>query len=542
MFKKFILPGIISLAVGAVYFFFALPAVNIRYGGFWFMLLLMAIAYFAVYLKFSGRLGTVKIIGGKPQIKPGKRIRMAVLIVILVAVVALIAIFISSAKLFRAGDYQKMLTVSEGEFSQDIAELPFSQIPVVDRDTAARLGSTKLGNVVELVSQFDVSEYYTQINYKETPVRVSPLAYNGILKWFANRSEGIPYYVMIDMATQNTELVKLEAGMKYSPSEYLMRDLHRHVRFAYPTKMFYETSFEIDDAGKPYWVLSYYEYTIGFLGGKDIKGIILVDAVTGEMKDYGISEVPSWIDRVYSADLIIEQADNWGSLKNGYWNSVFTQKSVVQTTSGYNYLALNDDVWLYTGITSVASDNSNIGFILINMRTKESRTYAINGASEYSAMDSAEGMIQEKGYKATFPILVNVADKPSYFISLKDNAGLVKAYSFVSVSNYQIVGVADTLEGAQKEYRRLLGVSDGENTNEPDNQKPEQEILEITGTVSRISSAVQDGNSVYYMEINGEIYIAGIDVDMRLPLLREGDELTVSYGKEEGMNRVKKIK
>ena len=193
MFKKFILPGIISLSVGAVYFFFALPAVNIRYGGFWFMLLLMAIAYFAVYLKFSGRLGTVKIIGGKPQIKPGKRIRMAVLIVILVAVVALIAIFISSAKLFRAGDYQKMLTVSEGEFSQDIAELPFSQIPVVDRDTAARLGSTKLGNVVELVSQFDVSEYYTQINYKETPVRVSPLAYNGILKWFANRSEGIPY-------------------------------------------------------------------------------------------------------------------------------------------------------------------------------------------------------------------------------------------------------------------------------------------------------------------------------------------------------------
>ncbi len=541
MFKKAVLPGIISLAVGVVYFFFAVPAINIRYGGFWFMLFLMAVAYIAVYLKYSGKVDHIKVAGGRQQIKPGKRTKTAVLIAVLAVAAGLIAIFVSSAKLFRAGEYQKMLTVSEGEFSQDIAELPFSQIPVVDRDTAARLGSTKLGNVVELVSQFNVSEYYTQINYKETPVRVSPLAYNGILKWFANQSEGIPYYVMIDMATQNTELVKLEEGMKYSPSEYLMRDLHRHVRFAYPTKMFYETSFEINDEGKPYWVLSYYEYTIGFLGGKDIKGIILVDAVTGEMKDYDISTVPSWIDRVYSADLIIEQADNWGSLKNGYWNSIFTQKNVVQTTSGYNYLALNDDVWLYTGITSVASDNSNIGFILINMRTKESRTYAINGASEYLAMESAEGMIQEKRYSATFPILVNVADKPSYFISLKDNAGLVKAYSFVSVSNYQIVGVADTLEGAQKEYKRLLGVSDEENNNVPGNQEPEQKVQELTGIINRISSAVQNGNSVYYMEIDGEIYVAGIDIDIRLPLLKEGDEIMLSYSREDGLNRVKTI-
>lgn len=539
MFKKYVLPGILSLAVGFVYFFLALPAINIRYGGFWFMLLLMAAAYVVLYLKFSGKAERIKIIGGKPQIHAGRWMKRGLLVTVIVAAAVVLAIFISSAKLFRASEYQQMLTVAEGEFSRDIAELPFSQIPVVDRDTAARLGSTKLGNVVELVSQFDVSEYYTQINYKETPVRVSPLAYNGILKWFANQSQGIPYYVMIDMATQNTELVKLEQGMKYSPSEYLMRDLTRHVRFAYPTKMFYETSFEIDDNGAPYWVMSYYEYTIGFLGGKDIKGIILIDAVTGEMKDYSIEEAPTWIDRVYSADLIIEQADNWGALKNGYWNSVFTQKNVVQTTSGYNYLAVNDDVWLYTGITSVASDNSNIGFILINMRTKESKTYAINGASEYSAMDSAEGMIQEKGYSATFPILVNVADTPSYFISLKDNAGLVKAYSFVSVSNYQIVGVADTLEGAQKEYRRLLGKSEDE---VPGEEEPPVEFQEGAGIISRIASAVQNGNSVYYIEIDGEIFTAGIQVDIRLPLLKEGDEISFQYSREEESNQIQSIK
>ena len=331
------------------------------------------------------------------------------------------------------------------------------------------------------------------------------------------------------MATQDTELVKLESGMKYSPSEYLMRDLMRHVRFAYPTKLFEETSFEIDDNGHPYWILSYYHYTIGFLGGRDIAGIIMVDAVSGEMTDYPVSEVPSWVDRVYPADLVLEQANNWGALKNGFWNSIFTQKNVVKTTDGYNYLALNDDVWLYTGITSVVSDNSNIGFILINMRTKESKTYSINGAEEYSAMASAEGMIQEKGYTATFPILVNIADTPSYFISLKDNAGLVKAYSFVAVSQYQTVGVADTLEGAEAEYRRLLGVSNG---GEGQEEIPAEETVTITGRVSRIASPVKDGNSLYYIEIDGSLYTAGLEVSDILPLLLPEDTVTINYVKD----------
>jgi hypothetical protein len=341
------------------------------------------------------------------------------------------------------------------------------------------------------------------------------------------------------MATQNTDLVELDKGMKYSPSEFFFRYLDRHVRFAYPTKIFAETSVEIDDEGNPYWVLSYYKYTIGFIGGKDIAGIILVDAVTGDMTDYKINEVPNWIDRVYSADLVVEQAHNWGALKNGYWNSVFAQKNVVQTSEGYNYLALNDDVWLFTGITSVASDNSNIGFILVNMRTKESKTYSINGASEYSAMDSAEGMIQEKGYEATFPILVNVADKPSYFISLKDNAGLVKAYSFVSVSNYQIVGVADTIEGAEKEYRRLLGVGAAPETIEP--EKPTVEEFDFTGKITKIAQAVKNGNSVYYMEIDGEIYIASIETSTKLPLLVAGDEISGKYSVNDGLNVVSAI-
>ncbi|MBR2650707.1 MAG: CvpA family protein [Clostridia bacterium] len=541
--KSLIFPTVITLPFMAVYYYFGLPALNLRAADFWVWLIIsagvFAVCYFSwndpgAFQRFIGWLGVEAKGGPKKKtkrpstkdyysgaVKPDTKRRNIILIAIAAVLgVILLVIFCTSAPLFRAEAYQKMLTVKEdSDFSKDIAELPLSQIPVVDRDTAERLGNRKMGEVYELVSQFDVSSYYSQINYKNKPYRVSPLQYAGFLKWMANTDNGIPYYVTIDMATQSTELVELDEGMKYSPSEFFARDLKRHIRSAYPTKMFENLSFEIDDSGAPYWVMSYYGFKIGLFGGKDIAGVILVNAVTGEMTDYPISEVPQWIDLAYSPELVIAQANNWGSYKNGFWNSVFVQKNVVVTTEGYNYIAVDDDVWLYTGITSVSSDESNVGFILINMRTKEAKTYMINGAEEYSAMESAEGQIQEKSYTATFPILLNIADRPSYFISLKDNAGLVKAYAFVSVANYQIVGVADTIDGAAAEYRRMLGVENGTGSGN---------VTEYEGTVSEIATAVVGGNSVYYIRIGDKIYTAEISVSHILPFLTVGETVKFS--------------
>lgn len=531
MFKKYGLPAIITLVLGAINFYISVPAINIRSEEFWGFLAFLVVVYVVSMLIIRGTFKIREVFGKNFEIKSAKNFKKPAFlnttffkIAIAVVAVAVIAIFVSSSPVFRANKYKDMISVEERNFSEDIAEIPLSSIPVVDRDTASRLGSRTIGQVVELVSQFNVSEYYTQINYKEAPTRVSPLEYADILKWFVNKDEGIPYYVKIDMASQDTELVELEKGIRYSPSEYFGRDLLRHIRFKYPTKMFTEFSFEIDDNGNPFWVVSYYDYTIGFLGGKDIKGIILVDAVSGETKNYKVKDIPQWIDRVYDADLILEQADYWGSLQNGFINSVLAQKNVVITTDGYNYLAINDDVWLYTGITSVASDKSNIGFLLVNMRTKEARTYAINGAEEYSAMESAEGQIQEKNYSATFPILVNIQDTPSYFVSLKDDAGLVKAYSFVSVTDYQIVGVADTISGAEREYRRLL-VNSGKVEDNP--QDTVKEDLEISGKVVSVSNAVVGGNTVYYilLENDEKVYTAEITVNSKLPFLKVGDVL-----------------
>ncbi len=553
MFRKYILPAIIALFLGAIYFYLAIPAINIKSASFWGFLLFVVIVYLVSMAILSGTKKLTNIVKGADRVPEHKVIdfnkfksvkkwvKVSVISVLAVVVVVAGAIFASSSQFFNASKYQKMLTVTESDFSEDIAEIPLSQIPVVDRDSAERLGSRKIGEVVELVSQFNVTGYYTQINYNNVPTRVSPLEYADIIKWFTNKDDGIPYYVKIDMATQNTELVNLPKGMKYSPSEYFGRDLMRHVRFAYPTKMFDSVSFEIDDSGHPYWIVSCYDYTIGFLGGYDINGIVMVDAVSGDMKYYDVSEVPQWVDCVYTADVVLNQANYWGSYVNGYWNSIISQKNVVKTTDGYNYLAIDDDIWVYTGITSVVSDESNIGFILVNLRTKEAKTYSINGAEEYSAMSSAEGKIQEKGYTATFPILVNIADTPSYFVSLKDDAGLVKAYSFVSVSNYQIVGVADTVAAAEQEYRRLL--KDSGKLDENGNEVPAEEKT-VTAKVLQISSAVVDGNTKYYIKLEGieQIFVADIKMNDALPFTAIGDELTVVYTQTDDSVKVVSVK
>ncbi len=539
MFKKFGIPAIITVVLGGLYYYLSLPVINPKSASFWAFLIFLVAVYLIGMGVVTRSLHLIQLLKGNvkaeripfdfrdPENYKRKKIIKRVLVILgALAAVFLLVTFVTSSKVFNADKYQKMLTVTESSFNEDIAELPLSQIPVVDRGTAERLGSRKIGEVVDLVSQFNVSNYYTQINYKNIPVRVSPLEYADLIKWFTNKENGIPYYVKIDMASQDTELVKLSEGMKYAPCEYFGRDLTRHIRFAYPTKMVDSISFEVDENGAPYWIISCYDYTIGLFGGYDITGIITVNAVDGAMNYYDSANVPQWIDCVYKADVVLNQANYWGAYKNGYVNSLVSQKNVVKTTEGYNYLAINDDIWVYTGITSVVADESNIGFILVNLRTKEAKTYSINGAEEYSAMESAEGKIQEKGYTATFPILVNIADTPSYFISLKDDAGLVKAYSFVSVSNYQIVGVADTLADAESEYRRLLKEAGKLNS---DTQKPDNQNT-VSGKIAAVSSAVVDGNTCYYIKLEGndEVYIAAVTLNDNLPFIAVGDEIKLT--------------
>ena len=440
-----------------------------------------------------------------------------------------------SSPIVNARKYQQLLEVKEGEFTKDIEELSFDQIPLLDRDSAQILGNRKMGSMVDMVSQFEVDDLYSQINYQDQPVRVSPLRYASLIKWFTNQSDGIPAYVRIDMATQNTELVKLSEGMKYTTSDHFNRNIYRHLRFRYPTYIFNELSFEIDEEGVPYWICPVRKYNIGLFGGVTVGRVVLCNAVTGETQDYAIEDVPQWIDRAYSADLLVELYDYYGTLKHGYFNSVLGQKDCLITTNGYNYLAVDDDVWVYTGVTSVSGDQSNVGFVLMNQRTMETKFYAIEGATETSAMSSAEGQVQNLKYVATFPLLLNISGEPTYFIALKDDAGLVKKYAMVNVQKYQIVAIGDTVSSCEESYTSLM-YENGIKVVDADTRQVEK----ITAPIRKIAQGVVDGNSHYFIMLEGTDAIFDIPVTDYIGIIRYeiGDEVTIEYKVGEETNTV----
>ena len=517
----------VTLVFAAVYFYVELPALNLHSEDFYGFALLIAAVYCVCAVLTSGFQGE----GAKGYFTfVKKQCTIPFIVAVLLVITALVGSLLSWVG-FRADDYQALLTVEQGDFASEIPEVSYDRIPMLDRASAQKLGDRKLGELADMVSQFEVASDYTQINYHGRPVRVTPLRYGDLIKWFNNRREGLPAYLVIDMVTQNVDVVRLEEGMKYTTDEHFSRNLYRHLRFRYPTFMFEDPIFEIDEDGTPYWVCAKKEKTIGLFGGTDNNGAVLVNAITGE-SEY-MAEPPSWVDHVYSAELIIEQYDYYGMYHNGFLNSIFGQRDVTVTTEGYSYLAEGDDVYLYTGITSVGGDESNIGFILSNQRTKETKYYPCAGAEEYSAMNSAQGQVQHLGYKSTFPLLLNIAEQPSYFMALKDAAGLVKMYAMVNVNQYQIVATGTTVAECEQNYRRMLAQSNIIGDDQTDIQGSiDGEIKEVSGTIAEIRTAVIEGTSYYYIRLEGEndfAWRASAAEIPYAPLLDAGDAITIRY-------------
>lgn len=448
-------------------------------------------------------------------------------------VIAIILSNLYSSPIFHAKRYANMLQKETADFVKDFPEADFNTLPVVDRETAVKLGARKMGEMGDLVSQYDIDETYSQINLAGKPVRVTPLVYADVIKWFLNKSDGIPYYISIDMVTQNSSLVKLEKPIKYSMSDKFGRYLYRHVRFNYPTAIIGEINFELDDEKNPYYVVSAIEPTIGLFGAPDVKYVIVVDAITGKTEKYTPTEAPEWIDRVYPSNLVLAQLYNNGQYQKGFINSKIKQDGVTKPTNGYNYVTRGEDVFLYTGITSVLQDESNIGFVFINMRTKQTSYYPVSSAEEFSVMDSAAGSVQEKGYKATFPILINLRGRPTYFMALKDAAHLTKMYSLVDAQSYQKVAVGYTINDTLDQYMKI--------TSDFDSSEYSNEDKSII--VEEIHPVVTDGNTLYYILANDDktIYIASIDASEKLPFVKVGDTLNVKGSQRDNIFRITSI-
>ncbi len=539
--KAIVVLAVVILIVAAFCYWWFHPPINIHSVDLWMFLAIFVLfpsflVFFIFHQIYERGMGK-----REKNEKKAKRFKGLMVVPVIIALVGVLGA-VASLTLFpgNAEKYSTILNTEDGDFATDIEQADYSTIPFIDRDSAVLLGNRTMGTMADYVSQFEISDLYSQINYQDAPVRVSPLNYADVFKWWSNHNTGIPAYVIVNMSTQDTQIVRLEDPIYYSDSDPFFNNVDRHVQLSHPFYIFGEKSFEIDDNGKPYWIYPVIDYTVGLFGGETVSRVVLCDASTGECQDLAIDEVPQWVDRAYPADLLIQQYNWSGALSGGWINSWLGQSGVKQTTPGsdgqlgYNYIAKDDDVWVYSGVTSATADNSIIGFVLINQRTAESKFYPVAGATEESAMSSAEGQVQNLKYEATFPLLINVDNQPTYFMALKDNAGLVKKYAMIDIQRYQNVAVGDTLEETEKSYKKLLRAN-GVSTDD-DSGKATKTDGTATGTISLISPVVLDGNSHYYVMLNGDgtLYDCPVANVVDIVRFKEGDSVTLTVSGDNG--------
>ena len=527
---------LITVLLAAVLFYRWLPAVNIKNRGFWsYLLIISGAASLLFYLRHAAE--------NTSRIPMTRKAKIPLYITGGLFVLPIILSFLLSAKLLYARSYSSILTVKEGTVDDIPSVHGTDSIALMDTNSAAMLGDREIGTLSDVVSQYNVSSY-TQIDSQGKPVKVAPLKYAGFFKWYRNRSKGIPGYVLVDPVKMRADYQPLSAGMRYVPSAYFGENLTRKIRFHFPTKMFGNIHFEIDEEGNPYYIASVYDHLIGLFGGEQVIGAILVDPVTGSMEYRKTGDIPRWVDVVYPGDLICAQYNNYAQLQKGYWNSIFGQTGCRKVTeyadgedgaiSDYGYVAKDGDIWIYTGVTSLNNDSSNLGFILSNERTEETIYITCAGADEFSAMAAAEGEVQEKRYQASFPSLIQIDEKPAYIMVLKDNSGLVKMYACVNVEQYNIVATASTQKDCISKYTALLSgkITQAEATAEavPEEsaERDTSGYEEKTITVKKRESIVENGDTyLYIVDENGTIYKAKYADVVPMMLVEDGAEITI---------------
>lgn len=550
---KLLLSFLTTVVVGAAAYYIMIPALNFKSPDFYtFFILLIAVFTGSFYLF----IGAGKKVERKEYFK--KRSIVPIIMVAVLVVVMVVGWLVGST-FFRAKSYSNLVTVQESDFSEDFKDIKYDEVPRLDAATSKVLADQQLGSLSEYKSQYVVSSVSTQINYQGTPVRVAYLEYADVFKWFNNTKSGLPAYMLIDLVSQKVTAVncieKFGEGIKYSPTELFNEKLVRHLRFQFPTAILDAPNFEINDDGYPYWITPVLDKTIGLFGGTDVKGAIITDALTGESNYYNIETIRTdstlnWIDVVYNQNLLVEQYNYHGKLSNGFWNSIIFQNDVNVASQGNGVIAMDDDVWVYTGVTSSEADASNFGFILCNQRTKELRYYQKGGAMESSAQESAADAVQNYGYRAIFPILLDIEGQPTYFMSLYGDSYTVKGYALVNLDDKTIVGTGlldteksdvNALNAAVENYIAALKdknkvdinanaddykVTD-DNTSVIDTVNDDAKT--VTGVVTDVKTAVNNGNTVYYLQIENKYYYISVNECMNVLLVSAGDTVTVTY-------------
>ncbi|WP_250675666.1 hypothetical protein LZ906_008665 [Paraclostridium ghonii] len=514
----------IALVIVAIYAIIKLPVLKLDFTSLFSTLV--------IFFVVAGVLDMMFDKGNKASKLAKRNFSIAAILIAYIIIVP----FLTSSPIIHSKAYRNLLgNVKESNFAKDVSPVNSNEIRLVDEDMAMKLGDKKLGEVPAIGSVSKLGKFHIQ-NVDGELCWVAPLVHRDAIKWITN-IKGTSGYVRVSASNpQDVRLVQEVNGkpikIVYQPEAYLHQDLKRHMYLkGYTNVGMTDFTLEVDDSGKPYWVVSLYENAIGY-GGKNAIGIATVDTQTGEVKSYDLKNAPKWIDRIQPEEFMVNQINDWGKYVNGFLNAVISEKGVLVATEGTS-LVYGDDgkSYWYTGITSAGADDSTIGFILIDTRTKEARLYKQPGATETAAMVSATGKVQEKNYEATFPVVYNILGKPTYVMSLKDKAGLVKMVAFVSVEDFNIVGIGDTKDEALRSYREQLKSKGNKVELANDNTKQV-----TTGVVQRINSDVLDGNTSYYFTLEGvndAIFVVTSKVSQKVPLTKEGDTVQIGYDKEQ---------
>lgn len=524
---KKILPIVFVLLITVFYFYVSLPVLSYGFAGITILLLIIAALLFFSFSKFT-------ISSDGKSYKPVAVFwKLPALLIGVAILYAFVLPFFTSHPIFRNQDYRNLIgKVANGDkLTNHIAPISMNEIRVVDESLAYLLGEKILGSQPALGSQAHLGEFFIQkVNGKL--YWIAPLEHSGFFKWLNNK-QGTTGYVMVSATNErDVKLVQEVNGkpifLKYQREAYFGSNLHRYLYFnGFNTVGLTDFSFEIDDAGTPFWVVTKYKKQVGF-SGNDATGVVVVNAQSGEIKEYNIKNTPTWVDRIQPISFIKNQLNDWGEYVKGYWN--FSNENKLQITEDLTlvYGEDNKSYW-YTGITSVGKDESAVGFVLVDTRTKETTFYKQSGATEFAAQSSAQGKVQEKGFVASLPIPYNINNIPTYVMTLKDNGGLVKMYAMVSISDYTIVGTGNTMREALTAYKTVLN-SSGNKINA--DSKSAKKMVE--SVIVRIQNDVKNGNSFYYFTVKDvpNIFVGSSQISNQLPLTAVGDLVKISYDEE----------
>lgn len=511
------LKGILAvIIIGALFYFanyYLMIRFNFRYTGVIIYLGIFVVYALVYFGKFNSRFK--KILNN--------------IIFSVVGVVALTLLFYSAfggRTYFHADAYSELIAIHEDEFGEDVGTVDVDTLPIVDKEYGEKLGSLKLGEYPGIGSEFETGDY-SDIIYQGEQYLVAPLEYRGIFKWFNNKATGTPGYIMINKVTAETTLVNITEtdglGMKYTPSAFFDQDLQRYAYMNGMSSYRYEGQFfEIDESGNPYYILQYSLPTIFINGGRDIAKTAVINAITGKVDIYDPDQVPAWIESVYPPGLLLTQLNYWGALQDGWINSIFGQRGVLQSSNGKRTIMNDGELFYFTGLTSAGSDESTIGFVYMNTRTKETKLYKFPGATEQAAMSKVLTLLPQNNISTSFPIPINVNDTPTYFIAIKGEDGRILRYVFMSVQELEIYGIEETKSRAYTLYLQSLGSANTDDLNE------------ITGEITEITSYVLDGNTIYWIEIDDDkrymINVASFESDVMMYFigLGIGDDITIS--------------